>query len=138
MLRRVKKTLRTMSNPFVALPLRAMATSPCPEFAVRRDAHHGPQPQSANLDRVLPPSPASSEYEEPQQLLFPLFYWNTGDLQQKLAWFKDYVKAARVHQGLGADTQEEKAGGSMAPVASLAQYHWQDHCQGLFRLSIAA
>ena len=67
-----------------------------------------------------------------------LFVWTANDLERKLELFKNYYNAARRHQGLGGDTPEEKAGGSRAPVVSLAHYRWQNHCHGLFQLPIAA
>ena len=73
-----------------------------------------------------------------REYLDQLFYWNAGDLEQKLALFKGYFNTARVHQGLEGEIPEEKATGSVAPVARLADYRWQSHCQGLFHLPIAA
>jgi len=66
------------------------------------------------------------------------FYWNARDLEQKLASFRDYCNAVRVHQGLSGDTPAEKVGGSGLPLASLLNYRWQSHCHGLVQLPIAA
>lgn len=73
-----------------------------------------------------------------REYLDRLSYLNTGDLEQKLELLKDYGNPARVHQGLGGETSEEKAGGAMAPVASLVHYRWLRHCHGLIQLPIAA
>ena len=73
-----------------------------------------------------------------REYLDQLFYWNASDLEQKLALFKGYFNTARVHQGLEGETPEEKATGSVVPVARLADYRWQSHCHGLFHLPIAA
>jgi transposase InsO family protein len=73
-----------------------------------------------------------------REYLDQLLYWNAGDLERKLELFRGYFNATRVHQKLGGDTSEEKAGGSGAPVGGLAHYRWQRHCHGLFQLPKAA
>ena len=72
------------------------------------------------------------------EYLDQLFYWNAPDLEQKLASFRDYFNALRVHQGLGGDTPAEQAGASPPAFASLADYRWQSHGHGLVQLPIAA
>jgi hypothetical protein len=71
------------------------------------------------------------------EYLDQLFYWNARDLEQKLASFRDYCNAVRVHQGLSGDTPKEKVGGSGLPLASLVHYRWQSHGHGLVQLPIA-
>jgi len=73
-----------------------------------------------------------------QECLDQLLYWNAADLEQKLRVFQDYYNATRVHQGLAGDTPDEQAGAASPPVANLAHYRWQSHCQGLVQLPIAA
>ena len=72
------------------------------------------------------------------EYLDQLFYWNAEDLARKLAEFRNYFNASRVHQGLGGDTPAAKAGGPVPPLAKLADYRWQAHCHGLVQLPIAA
>jgi putative transposase len=67
-----------------------------------------------------------------------LFFWNAADLERKLELFRRYFNETRVHQGLGGDTSEEKAGGSTPPLANSAHYGWQSHCHGLVQLPVAA
>jgi hypothetical protein len=67
-----------------------------------------------------------------------LFYWTAGDLELKLASFWSYFNAVRVHQGLGGDTPNERAGSPASIVADLADYRWQTYCHGLVQLPIAA
>jgi hypothetical protein len=66
-------------------------------------------------------------------------FWNVHDLEQKLATFWCYYNQSSVHQGLAGNTPEEMTG-SNAPAqpASLQNYTWQSHCNGLFELPIAA
>ena len=73
-----------------------------------------------------------------QECLDQLLFWNAADLEQKLLFFQHYYNSNRVHQGLAGDTPEEKAGASSSPIANLANYRWQRHCQGLVQLPIAA
>lgn len=65
-------------------------------------------------------------------------FWNVHDLEQKLATFRSYYNQSRVHQGLAGDTPEEMAGAHAPQQASLYNYTWQSHCNGLFQLPIAA
>jgi len=66
-------------------------------------------------------------------------FWNVHDLKRKLATFRCYYNQSRVHQGLAGDRPEEMAGADAPPQrASLQNYTWQSHCNGLFELPIAA
>jgi hypothetical protein len=67
-----------------------------------------------------------------------LFYWNAEDLERKLAAFGCYFNAMRVHQGLGGDTPNERAGSPVGVVVDLADYRWQAYCHGLVQLPMPA
>jgi hypothetical protein len=67
-----------------------------------------------------------------------LFFWNGRDLSRKLELFRNYYNEYRVHRSLAGATPAEKGGGPTPPSTSLAHYHWQSHCQGLFELPAAA
>jgi len=73
-----------------------------------------------------------------REYLDQLFFWNSADLERKLELFRRYFNETRVHQGLGGDTPQEKAGGSTPPLANCAHYGWQSHCHGLVQLPVAA
>jgi transposase InsO family protein len=73
-----------------------------------------------------------------QKCLDQLFYWNAADLERKLLNFRHYYNGWRRHQSLAGDTPEGRAGAPSPPIASLANYRWQGHCQGLVQLPIAA
>tara|TARA_R110002072_G_scaffold301897_1_gene482780 strand:- start:1410 stop:2507 length:1098 start_codon:yes stop_codon:yes gene_type:complete len=68
-------------------------------------------------------------------------FLNAHDLQRKLNDFQAYYNETRAHSSLDCLTPLKKAGGhdQMAKkVASLENYQWQSHCQGLYKLPIAA
>lgn len=73
-----------------------------------------------------------------QEYLDQLLFWNATDLARKLEHFQGYYNGWRRHQGLAGDTPDGKAGAPSAPIANLANYRWQEHCQGLVELPIAA
>ena len=66
------------------------------------------------------------------------FFWNARDLEKKLETFRRYYNQSRVHQGLTGNTPEEIAGAQAPQPASLHDYTWQSHGNGLFQLPIAA
>jgi len=131
---------------------QAIAGQPLP---VRLSFDHEPvfqfQRWQANL-RVLGIEPIQSVPRVPRshpfverlirslrtEYLDRLFYWTAEDLERKLAVFKSYFNAARVPQGLGGDTPNERAGSPVGVVADLADYRWQTYCHGLVQLPIAA
>jgi len=67
-----------------------------------------------------------------------LFYWNGRDLQRKLDEFRSYFNEVRVHTGIGGRTPEHHAELTESKIASLHQYTWRSHCQGLFAMPEAA
>jgi len=60
------------------------------------------------------------------------------DPARKLAAFRDYYNGHRVHRGLAGLTPAQRAGALCPAPAALDHYAWQQHCQGLFELPIAA
>jgi putative transposase len=66
------------------------------------------------------------------------FFWNAVDLTRKLAEFREYYNAHRVHRALAGSTPIQRAGAPSPAPASLGDYAWQQHCRGLFRTPIAA
>ena len=73
-----------------------------------------------------------------REYLDHVFFWNADDLERKLAEFKNYYNAHRVHASLERDTPAEQAGSASAKVANLEDYRWQSHCRDLFQLPVAA
>ena len=67
-----------------------------------------------------------------------VFFWNVVDLTRKLAAFRDYYNAHRVHRSLDGATHAQRAGAPSTAPAALDGYAWQQHCRGLFQTPIAA
>jgi transposase InsO family protein len=74
-----------------------------------------------------------------REYLDAVLFWNGPDLERKLEEFKNYFNEYRVHQGLDGDTLGEVAAVKLLrQPASLLNYRWRSHCNGLFELPIAA
>ena len=67
-----------------------------------------------------------------------MLFWNAGDLERKLALFKDYYNRIRVHASLGGKPPLLAGGGPSPPRAELGHFSWILHCQGLFQTPVAA
>ena len=73
-----------------------------------------------------------------REYLDHLFFWNAIDLVRKLAAFKDYYNAQRVHRSLAGSTPARRAGTPACAPATLDHYAWRQQCRGLFQTPIAA
>ena len=73
-----------------------------------------------------------------REYLDRLFFWNTRDLQHKLDQFKDYFNEHRVHAGIDGDLPNQRADEIEPRIASLENYSWDSHCNGLFQIPKAA
>jgi transposase InsO family protein len=73
-----------------------------------------------------------------REYLDRLFFWTAADLERKLELFKNCYNAARVHLRLSGDTPGENAGEPTPQSVGFDNYRWQDYCDGLFELPIAA
>ncbi len=73
-----------------------------------------------------------------REYLDRVFFWNSADLTRKLASFREYYNAYRVHRSLGGTTPDHCAGLSTRTRAGFEHYTWQHHCGGLFQIPIAA
>jgi putative transposase len=67
-----------------------------------------------------------------------VFFWNAIDLEGKLGKFKTYFNQERTHTALQGDTPTGRRDDIASTIASLDNYRWQQHCNGLFQLPIAA
>jgi putative transposase len=72
-----------------------------------------------------------------REYLDRVFFWNAIDLTRKLAEFKDYYNAHRVHRALTGTTPARRAGMPSPGGAALDCYAWRQHCRGLFQTPIA-
>jgi hypothetical protein len=67
-----------------------------------------------------------------------VLFWNSRDLEQKLAEFQTYYNAARGHASLAGQTPLEFPTGHTAVLADLNQVRWVSHCRDLVQLPVAA
>jgi transposase InsO family protein len=73
-----------------------------------------------------------------REYLDRVLFWNAVDLARKLEAFRGYYNDHRVHRALAGLTPARRAGAHGPAPAALDHYGWQQHCQGLFELPIAA
>ena len=73
-----------------------------------------------------------------REFLDQVFFWNTSDLERKLADFQAYYNAARSHTSLVGNTPLGVTGGGSVVRAELNNVRWLSHCRGLVQLPMAA
>jgi transposase InsO family protein len=94
--------------------------------------------------KTVPYTPLSHPFVERvigtirREYLDRIFFWNTQDLERKLADFRQYYNRDRVHQSLDGNVPDEVSGGHQPLRAKLSNYSWIPHCNGLFQTPIAA
>jgi transposase InsO family protein len=94
--------------------------------------------------KSIPYTPVSHPFIERQigtirrEFLDRVFFWNTQDLERKLATFLQYYNHKRVHQSLDGNVPAEVGGEHQPPTVKLSNYSWISHCNGLFQTPIAA
>ena len=136
----------------------------CPMFNAARASHPAPQMPSTDNDPVfeshrwqanlrvleieelktIPYVPQSHPFVERtigtvrREFLDPTLFWNSADLERKLACFAKYFNEQRVHRGLEGKTPDDMAGESTLNIADLTNFTWKSSCRGLVQLPIAA
>ncbi len=73
-----------------------------------------------------------------REYLDHMFFWNSIDLHRKLEKSRAYYNGVRVHRSLDGNTPANRARSPSSPKASLANYAWEPHCNGLFETPVAA
>jgi transposase InsO family protein len=73
-----------------------------------------------------------------RELLDQRVFWNSLDLERKLASFRDYFNDSRVHSALGGRTPAEVSENRERQRANILDHRWQSHCGGLYQLPAAA
>jgi putative transposase len=73
-----------------------------------------------------------------RECLDHVLFWNTRDLERKLADFQAYYNAARSHASLEGHTPLTFAGGPTVASAQLNNVRWVSHCRDLVQLPMAA
>lgn len=94
--------------------------------------------------KTIPHTPTSHPFIERligtvrREYLDRLFFWNTQDLERKLASYRQYYNENRVHQSLSGSTPQHVSDNSQGQYSQLDHYSWNSHCNGLFQTPIAA
>jgi transposase InsO family protein len=73
-----------------------------------------------------------------REFLDHVIFWNANDLERKLAGFRQYYNAHRVHTSLDGNTPSETTGETTSRRADLNQFQWKSHCRGQYQLPVAA
>ena len=73
-----------------------------------------------------------------REFLDQVLFWNSRDLERKLADFQAYYNTARVHASLEGHTPMVIAGGHAVARAELTNVRWISHCRDLVQLPTAA
>jgi transposase InsO family protein len=73
-----------------------------------------------------------------REFLDQTLFWNSSDLERKLADFRQYYNAHRIHTAHDSKTPLETAGESANQRADLSSFCWKSHCRGLYQLPAAA
>jgi putative transposase len=73
-----------------------------------------------------------------REFLDHVLFWNTRDLERKLADFQAYYNAARSHASLGGHTPLTFAGGHTVARAELNHVRWVSHRRDLVQFPVAA
>ena len=70
-----------------------------------------------------------------RELLDQTFFWTKADLENKMRAYQQYFNAYRCHSSRNGTTPVES---SNRQSLNLNNFHWEEHCRGLFQLPIAA
>ena len=73
-----------------------------------------------------------------REFLDHVLFWNTRDLERKLAEFQLYHNTARSHASLDGHTPLTFAGGNAPAPVDLGHLRWVSHCRDLVQLPTAA
>ncbi len=73
-----------------------------------------------------------------REFLDHVLFWNSRDLERKLADFQTYYNAARCHASLEGQTPLSFVGGDTIAAADLSRVRWVSHCRDLVQLPVAA
>jgi transposase InsO family protein len=73
-----------------------------------------------------------------REFLDHVLFWNSCDLERKLAEFQTYYNAARCHASLEGRTPLTFAGRETVVPADLNQVRWVSHCKDVVQLPVAA
>jgi len=67
-----------------------------------------------------------------------ILFYRSSDLQYKLEQYQNYFNENRTHMGLKGNIPIHAQNNTTKKVINIRQYHWKQHCRGLFNLPMAA
>ena len=67
-----------------------------------------------------------------------IHFWNSHNLERKLAHFSEYYNSARVHYSLDGKTPASKCNNIKIEKINLKNYCWKTFCNGKFSIPVAA
>ena len=73
-----------------------------------------------------------------REYLDRVFFWNARDLSRKLVGFANYYNRQRAHHSLHGESPAVVSGEPHDRRANIGDYSWQQYCNGLFQLPVAA
>jgi hypothetical protein len=73
-----------------------------------------------------------------REFLDHILFWNTRDLERKLAEFQAYYNEAHTHESLNGLTPLTFVGKHSVPTADLNHVRWVSYCRDLVQLPAAA
>ena len=94
--------------------------------------------------KLAPHTPASHPFVEcligsvRREYLDQTLFWDSLDLERKLATFRDYYNDSRVHSSFGGKTPAQVSNEGERPLADATNYRWHSHCGALYMLPVAA
>ena len=94
--------------------------------------------------KTVPHTPVSHPFVERligttrREFLDHVLFWNTRDLERKLADFQVYYNAERAHASLAGNTPLGVTADETSKPAELGHYRWASHCRDLVQLPMAA
>jgi putative transposase len=94
--------------------------------------------------KTVPYTPLSHPFVERligtirREFLDQTLFWNAGDLERKLADFRQYYNSHRAHTAHDGDTPSEISSETIKHSADLSNFHWKSHCRYLYQLPVAA
>ena len=73
-----------------------------------------------------------------REYLDPVFFWKDRDLERKLVEFANYYNREQTHHSLRGEPPAIVSGEPRYPCANMSDDSWQQYCNGLFQLPMAA
>lgn len=73
-----------------------------------------------------------------REFLDQTLFWNAGDLERKLADFRQYYNSHRSHSAHDSVTPAVFSDNHKTHLAKLSRFRWKSYCRGLYHLPVVA